>query len=122
VTLRRKYSEILSAIVPVGAVGAWLLLGSAAPATAKADPARLQPHAGGEARVSDRLAAIRRAVSEVTGSAGEATRDGPQLAWWGNWRNGGGGFGAWRNGGWRNGGWLNGGWRNGGWPNFWRNW
>jgi rSAM-associated Gly-rich repeat protein len=129
VTLRQKYLKVLSAIVPVGAVGAALLLGSVVPAPAKPEPAGLQPRAYGEVRVSERLAAIRRAVSEVTGGDRETAKDGRQFAWWGNWRNGGGGWGAWRNGGWRNGGWLNGGWRNGGgfwrnggWPNFWRNW
>jgi len=128
VTLRQKYLKILATIVPVGAFGTSLLLGSVAPAAAKEDPLKLQPRAY-EVRVSDRLAAIRRAVSEVAGSDGEAAKEGWQLAWWGNWRNGG----AWRNGGWgggwRNGGW-GGGWRNGGWgagwrngwPNFWRNW
>jgi rSAM-associated Gly-rich repeat protein len=128
VTLRQRYQKVLSAIVPVGAVGASLLLGSVAPGTAKEDPARSQPRADVGSRVADRLAAIRQAVSELAGSAGETTKDGQRLAWWGNWRNGGGG-GAWRNGGWggggwRNGGaaWRNGGWRNGGWPNFWRNW
>jgi rSAM-associated Gly-rich repeat protein len=127
-TLRQKYLKILSAIVPLGAVGASLLLGSAAPAKAKDHPSRLQPSAYGEVRVSERLVAIRRAVSEVTGG-GATGKNEQQQAWWGNWRNGGGGAGAWRNGGWRNGGWLNGGWRNGGggwrnggWPNFWRNW
>lgn len=114
-TLRRKYLKILSAIVPAGAVGASLLLGSVASGTAKEDPARWQRPASGEARVADKLAAIRLAVSDVSGTGRETRRDGQQLAWWANWRNGGG-FGAWRNGGWRNGGWRN------GWPNFWRNW
>jgi rSAM-associated Gly-rich repeat protein len=129
VTLRQKYLKVLSALLPAGAVGAALLLGSAGSATAKQEPVRLQPQTGDEARVSDRLAAIRGAVSEIAGSHHAAARDGSQLAWWGNWRNGGGGYGVWRNGGWRNAGWLNGGWRNGGaawrnggWPNFWRNW
>jgi rSAM-associated Gly-rich repeat protein len=128
-TLRQKYLKILSAVVPLGAVGASVLLGAAAPATAKDHPSRLQPSTYGEVRVSERLAAIRRAVSEVTGGGAATVKNEQQQAWWGNWRNGGGGAGAWRNGGWRNGGWLNGGWRNGGggwrnggWPNFWRNW
>jgi rSAM-associated Gly-rich repeat protein len=127
--LRERYLKILSVIVPLGAGGALLLLGSVAPGTAREDPARFQPRADGEPPVADRLAAIRRAVSEIAGGGGETSKDGQHLAWWGNWRNGGGGAGAWRNGGWggggwRNGrpGWRNGGWRNGGWPNFWRNW
>jgi rSAM-associated Gly-rich repeat protein len=129
VTLRQRYLKILSAIVPVGAVGAWLLLGLAVPGAAKENPAKLQPRADGEPPVAARLTAIRQALSDITGGSGETTKGGQQLAWWGNWRNGGGGAGAWRNGGWgaggwRNGGpgWRNGGWRNGPWPNFWRNW
>ena len=147
--LRQRYLKILSMIVPLGAFGASLLLGSVAPATAREDPARFQPRADGRPPVADRLAAIRQAVSEIAVGRGETTKDGQQLASWGNWRNGGGGAGAWRNGGggagawrnggggagaWRNGGWggggwrnggpgwRNDGWRNGGWPNFWRNW
>jgi rSAM-associated Gly-rich repeat protein len=128
VTLRRKYLKILSALLPAGAVGASLLLGSAGTATAKQESDRLQPRTTSGERVSDRLAAIRGAVSEFVGGHGPAENDSQQLAWWGNWRNGGG-YGVWRNGGWRNGGWLSGGWRNGGagwrnggWPNYWRNW
>jgi rSAM-associated Gly-rich repeat protein len=128
VTLRQRYLKILSAIVPVGAVGASLLLGSVAPGAAKEDPVRSQPRADGGPPVADRLAAIRQAVSDLAGSGG-ATKDGQRLAWWGNWGNGGGRAGAWRNGGWggpgwRNvrPGWRNGGWRNGPWSNFWRNW
>jgi rSAM-associated Gly-rich repeat protein len=121
VTLRRKYRRILSSILPAGAVGAALLLGAAVPGVAREDP----DLATDRAPVADRLAAIRQAVSEVAGGNSRPAATGRQLAWWGNWRNGGG-WGAWRNGGgwgaWRNGGWRNGGWRNGGWPNFWRNW
>jgi rSAM-associated Gly-rich repeat protein len=131
VTLRQKYLRILSSILPAGALGASLLLGSAATAAAKDDPAASQPRASDAVRVSERLAAIRQAVSDVADNSRGEAKDGRQVAWWGNWRNGGGGWGAWRNGGggwggWRNGGWRNGGWRNGGWhngwPNYWRNW
>jgi rSAM-associated Gly-rich repeat protein len=118
--LQRKYRKVLAAVVPLGAIGASLLLGSLAPALARPHPDRLQPVSSGEMRVADRLAAIRHAVSDIAGRG--TAEGGGQLAWWGNWRNGGGSAGAWRNGGWRNGGWRNGGWRNGGWPNFWRNW
>ncbi len=114
--LRQKYLKILSGIFPAGAVGVSLMLGAAAPAIADTDPAMAQPPAANQSRVSDRLAAIRDAVSAVAGP--RALKAADQFAWWA-WRNGGGG---WRNGGWRNGGWRNGGWRNGGWHNFWRNW
>jgi rSAM-associated Gly-rich repeat protein len=130
-SVRQKYLKILSGLVPVGAAGISLLLGSSPPAAANQDPAALQPRAADAARVSERLAAIRDAVSAVAPAAA-AAQSNSQQAWWA-WRNGGGGGwrnggGAWRNGGggWRNGGgaWRNGGggWRNGGWQNFWRNW
>jgi rSAM-associated Gly-rich repeat protein len=126
VTLRQKYRKILSAIAPAGALGASLLLGSVAPGTATEDPLGWQPRAAGAVPVADRLAAVRQAASDLAGSNRGTGRSEQQLAWWGNWRNGGGGWWGpgWRNGGWgwRNGGWRNGGWRNGGWPNFWRNW
>jgi hypothetical protein len=112
-SLRERYLEILSSIVPVGAVGVLLLLGATAPVAASQGPTETGLRAAAEARVSARLAAIREAVSDVAGPGAIASKDGQQLAWWGNWRNGGGG---WRNGGWRNGGWGN------GWHNFWHNW
>jgi rSAM-associated Gly-rich repeat protein len=119
-SLRQRYLKILSGIVPVGAVGLSLLLGSTAPVAADPDPAAAEPPSAGGASVSERLAAIREAVSDAAGPS--VLRDRQQLAWWA-WRNGGGG---WRNGGggWRNGGgggWRNGGWHNG-WHNYWRNW
>lgn len=109
--LRQKYLKILSGMVPAGAVGMSLVLGAAAPAAADQDPS-VQSPASGQTGVSERLAAIRDAVSDVANP--KALKKGEQLAWWA-WRNGGGG---WRNGGF----WRNGGWRNGGWRNFWRNW
>jgi len=115
-SLRQKYLKILSDIVPAGAVGVLLLLGSTAQGMASQHPLKAQPRAVNREPVAERLAAIREAVSDAVGPA--AGRGEQRLVWWA-WRNGGGG---WRNGGWRNGGWRNGGWRNGGWGNFWRNW
>jgi rSAM-associated Gly-rich repeat protein len=122
-SLRQKYMNILAGLVPAGAAGISVLLGSTAPAAANPDPAAAQPPAatGG---VADRLAAIRQAVSEVAGPA--AVQPGEQQLAWGNWwRNGG----RWGNGGfrpfWGNGGWRPwGNWRNGwnNWGNWWRNW
>jgi rSAM-associated Gly-rich repeat protein len=109
---RQKYLRILAEIASAGTIGVSLLLGATAPVAADQDPAGAQPRAAGEARISERLAAIREAVSDV--AAPSAVKSGQQFVWWGN--------GGWRNGGWRNGGWRNGGWRNGGWRNFWRNW
>ena len=116
-SLRQRYLKILSLMLPAGAVGVSLALGAAAPAAADQGPSNAESPTG-QARVSERLAAIRDAVSDV--GRPSALKAGEQLAWWA-WRNGGGG---WRNGGggWRNGGWRNGGWRNGGWGNAWRNW
>jgi rSAM-associated Gly-rich repeat protein len=117
-SLRQRYLKILSLMLPAGAVGVTLVLGVAAPAAADQGPLSAGSSVAGQARVSERLAAIRDAVSDV--GRPSALKAGEQLAWWA-WRNGGGG---WRNGGggWRNGGWRNGGWRNGGWGNAWRNW
>jgi rSAM-associated Gly-rich repeat protein len=112
-SLRQRYLKVLSAVLPAGAAGLSLLLGSTTPASAEREGAAAD-RALVEASVSSRLAAIRDAVSAVAGSQAKVE---PQLAWWANggWRNGGGG---WRNGGW---GWHNGGWHNG-WHNYWRNW
>ena len=122
-SLRQKYVKILSSIVPAGAVGVSLLLGSTAPSVANEHPAGMQPSAADADRVSERLAAIREAVSAVAGPEHGAANpaDGNLRLAWGNWwRNGGwgwdrpwGGFG-WPN--WNN--WHN--WNN--WNNFWRNW
>jgi rSAM-associated Gly-rich repeat protein len=109
---RQKYLRILAEMASAGAVGVSLLLGATDPVAANQDPVVAQPRAAHQARVSERLAAIREAVSDV--AAPSMVKDGQQFVWWGN--------GGWRNGGWRNGGWRNGGWRNGGWRNFWRNW
>jgi hypothetical protein len=118
-SLRQKYRKILSEIMPAGAVGISLLLGSTAPGDANQHPSGSQPAASDLASVSERLAAIRDAASDVAGSAAAAGHDEQQLAWGNWWRNGG-----WRGPGWRNGGWGNwrNGWRNGGWHNWWRNW
>jgi rSAM-associated Gly-rich repeat protein len=115
-SLRQRYLKILSELLPLGAAGVSLVLGTIAPAAADQGPSSAPFPAAAQTRASERLAAIREAVSDVAGP--KALKSGEQLAWWA-WRNGGGG---WRNGGWRNGGWRNGGWRNGGWRNFWRNW
>jgi hypothetical protein len=116
-SLRQKYFKILSEMMPAGAVGISLLLGSTAPGDANQHPAGMQPASSNLSNVSERLAAIRDAVSDVPGAIEPG--EGEQHLAWGNWwRNGG-----WRGPGWRNGGWGNwrGPWRNG-WNNWWRNW
>ncbi len=118
-SLQQKYLDILSGIVPAGAVGVSLLLGSTGPGAASEHPASLQPPA---APVGERLAAIREAVSSVLGpEAARPADDNLKLAWGNWWRNGGWG---WRRPGWGGGGWPNwNNWRNwNNWNNFWRNW
>jgi len=94
----QRYVDLLTRLLPAGAVGVTLALGSAAPSQASAAPQAQQPPAG--ERVSDRLAAIREAVSLVVPPE---AKQGTLLAqWWGNY--------PWNN--WRN-------WGNG-WNNYWR--
>ncbi len=119
-SLRQKYLEIFSGIVPAGAVGLSLLLGSAAPSAANEHPMGLQPSAAGSTGVSERLAAIREAVSAVLGPENGAVKpydENLRLAWgnwWHNW-----GWRPWGGWGWPN--WNN--WRNwNNWPNWWHNW
>jgi hypothetical protein len=118
-SLREKYLKILSRVIPAGAMGASLLLGSTAPGSANDHPNGLQPSASDEARVSERLAAVREAVSVLVEPKNSATsiRQTLQLAWGNRWNRG---WGARRGWGWPN--WNN--WRNGParWNNWWRNW
>ena len=121
--LRQKYVKILSRIVPAGAVGVSLLLGSTAPSVAKDHPSGAQLSAADACRVSERLAAIREAVSAVAGAENGAVKstDGNLRLAWGNWwRNGGWGlYRPWGGWGWPN--WNN--WHNwNNWNNWWRNW
>ncbi len=108
-SLRDKYLRILSGIAPAGAAGIALLLGSTMPNATTRHTTSAEPLAGDRPGVSERLAAIREAVSDVAKGDGGAARseDGELHLAWGNW---------WRNGGWRPRGW--------GWPNWnnWRNW
>jgi len=121
-SLRQKYSRILSGMAPIGAVGVSLLLGSAAPVRADQEPLSVQPRASREAGVAERLAAIRDAVSTVLEQeAARKSAGNLHLAWGNWWRNGGWGWGfrPWGGWGWPN--WNN--WRNwNNWPNWWRNW
>ena len=103
-----------------------VLLGSAAPGAASQEPAGAAFASAQGERVSERLAAIRDAVSAVAERAGGRDAAGEQRLAWGNWwGNGGWGWrrlawgglavlalATWNN--WRN-GWHN--WRNG-----WGNW
>jgi len=121
--LRQKYRGIVARLVTPGAIGMAVMLGTAAPGAASQEPAGQQPSSATGDRVSERLAAIREAVSAVAGETTEATNTaGERRLAWGNW---GFGFGVpWGNfgygGPWNN--WHN--WRNGwhNWGNGWGNW
>jgi hypothetical protein len=108
-SLRQKYLKTVTYLMPAGALGVSLALGAAAPATASEEPQGAQPSAVEKAKVSERLAAVRDAVSAVDAERAAGAKASGQLAW-GNW---GFGFG-WPN--WNN--WHN--WRN--WGNWFRNW
>ena len=130
-SLRQKYVKILSGMLPAGAVGMSLLLGSTTPSVANEHPAASQPSASDNDRLSERLAAIREAVSAVAESDGTVAKPdnrGRQLAW-ANWWGGGWGYRPWGyrpwggyypyGYGWPN--WNN--WHNwNNWNNFWHNW
>ena len=66
-SLRQKYLKILSEIMPAGAVGVSLLLGSTAPGDANQHPAGSEPAASDLFSVPERLAIIREAVSDLPG-------------------------------------------------------
>ena len=83
-----RYLKILSKIIPAGAVGASLLLGSATPS--EANPAAAQPSASATLSVSERLGAIREAVSDIMiGANIDPGGDETQLSWnnvgWSKW-------------------------------------
>jgi len=123
-SLRQKYIDILSGILPAGVVGASLLLGSTMPSSANEHPPTSQPLASDRDAVAQRLVAIREAVSAVGDPADKETtpEDGNLHLAWGNWWNNGG-WGGWGRpwGGWGWPNWNN--WRNwNNWNNFWRNW
>ena len=113
--MHRKYLGLVSRLVPMGAVGASLLLGSVFTANAAERPVLPQ------APVTERLSAIREAVAVAMGPGAlsqEFDRN-YHLTWgnvrWGNWGRGR----DWR---WHRPRWNN--WRNGwpNWNNWWRNW
>jgi hypothetical protein len=119
-SLRQRYLKIFLRMAPAGLTGVSLLLGSPPHGVASPDPNDGQPEAVREARVAERLAAIRDAVTTAASQL-DLTQSGEnsiklRLAWgnwWRNWgwaRPWGWGWPNWNN--WRN-------WNN--WPNWWRN-
>jgi len=113
VSLRQRYVAILAHLAPAGAVGLSAALGAVAPAAASEPPDALRPSAATKENISERLAAVRDAVSAIDGDRAAAAKAEGRLAW-GNWGWGGGWRGGW---GYRSWGWPN--WHN--WPN-WNNW
>jgi hypothetical protein len=115
VSLRQNYLATLARLAPAGALGMSMALGGAAPAAASEPPDGAQPAATAKEGVSERLAAVRDAISVLDRDTADAAKADGRLAW-GNWGWGGGwhGGGGWPN--WNN--WHN--WRN--WGNFFRNW
>jgi rSAM-associated Gly-rich repeat protein len=134
VSASHRYRKILSVLLPAGALSMSIMLGSTGAQAALEISAGSQASLLPPAPVSERLGAIRDAVSDVVRLAGKTPIEGTERLAWGNfgfsiplpfpfWNNGWGN-GGWRNGGWHNGGWHNGGWHNGGWHNWgngWRN-
>jgi hypothetical protein len=121
VSLRQKYQTILTHLAPAGAVGVSLALGAAAPAAASERPVGTQPSATEKEKVSERLAAVRDAVSTLDATIVDTAKSDGRLAWANVYIGPGGigvgvpGFGGgWPN--WNN--WHN--WQN--WGNFFRNW
>ena len=115
---RDNYLKVLSVLLPAGALGMSIMLGSTGAEAAR--EIALDPPAGGTAapRVAERLAAIRDAVSAVTvpGAETAPAAEGSERLAWHNWANFGIGLPLWND--WRN-GWKN--WGNG-WKNGWNNW
>lgn len=119
---RQAYLAIISRIVPLGAAGAALLLGSAVARAAIEPPAQIRPAPDAAGSVAQRLAAVREAVSVIVGpeAAGGPADPNVQLVWLNRWNNWGwGGRPGW---GWGRPAWNN--WRNfqPRWNNVWRNW
>ena len=88
VSVQAGYLKILSKIIPAGAVGASLLLGSAAPGEAKLTDA--QSSASVTRPVSERLGAIREAVSAIAPiMIADPSGGTMRLSWhnigWANW-------------------------------------
>jgi hypothetical protein len=87
-SVQARYLKALSKIIPAGAVSASLLLGSATPSKASLTDA--QPSASTTLRVSERLGAIRDAVSDIAPiTIGDPGRGATRLSWhnhpWYNW-------------------------------------
>jgi len=114
VSLRQRYMTVLTHLAPAGAVGLSAALGAVAPAAASEPPVSGPASVVGHEAVSERLAAVRDAISAIDGDRRDAAKAEGRLAWgnWG-WRGGWGGWGYRPWGNWPN-------WHN--WGNWFRNW
>ena len=91
VSLPRKYFKVVSRLVSPGTIGMAVLLGSTVPAPAAQHPTAAENTGAPEQRASERLAAIREAVSVASGAEIETSPSrGEQRLAWHNWGNGGG--------------------------------
>ena len=124
---RSRTHKALAVLLPVGVLGASVVL-AAAQAKSLTDTGAVSDSPDASSKgVAERLQAIRSVASDREGQAATLDVGGDPkmlLAQWLNIGPGGGGL-AWRNGGWRNAGWGPAPWRNAGWPNWhngWRNW
>jgi rSAM-associated Gly-rich repeat protein len=136
---QNRISKALAALFPGGALGASILLALTAPTVSEGRSSQ-STDSPPLTNISDRLQAIRSAVSSLEDSAqssGSAEFErgnsgSAEPTWWGNggwgrwrlgWGNGGFGWPNWHN--WHNwgngGGWGNGGPPPGGWHNYWHN-
>ena len=70
---QNKYLEILALLAPVGAVGVPLVFGSSTVARESEETVRIERPAIQSERVSERLAAIREAVSAVAAEVNKLT-------------------------------------------------
>jgi hypothetical protein len=104
---------LLTYLAPAGIAGVSALLAAAVPTAASEPPTGAQPSLTQREGVSERLAAVREAVSAIDTQREAAAKAEGRLAW-GNW---GGGWG-WRGYGWGWPYWHN--WNN--WGNWFRNW
>ena len=123
--MSQQYRRILSIVLPTGALGLSLLLGSTGTSGARDYPISEDTFVPPRTPVVERLAIIRDVVSEITGAEGrsEGLADGEKLAWH-NWVNFSLGLPLWNNffvppwNNWNN--YWNNGWNN--WGNNWHNW
>src|SRR5438105_6055594 len=90
-SLPQKYLRLVSELAARGTIGVALLLGAASSGEASEAPADQQPTQTQAERVSERLAAIREAVSALAGAEAQTQiPDGERRLTWHNWGGGGG--------------------------------